>query len=29
MKITQHGFDTGEIFAQYIDWRAENPPTTS
>jgi cytochrome P450 len=25
MKITQHGFDTGEIFAQYIDWRAENP----
>jgi cytochrome P450 len=25
MKITQQGFDTGEIFAQYIDWRAENP----
>jgi cytochrome P450 len=25
MKITQHGFDTGEIFASYIDWRAENP----
>ena len=25
MKITQDGFDTGEIFAHYIDWRAENP----
>jgi cytochrome P450 len=25
MKITQHGFDTGEIFASYIDWRADNP----
>jgi cytochrome P450 len=25
MKITQDGFDTGEIFAQYIDWRAKNP----
>jgi cytochrome P450 len=25
MKITQDGFDTGEIFATYIDWRAENP----
>jgi cytochrome P450 len=25
MKITQDGFDTGEIFAQYIDWRAQNP----
>jgi cytochrome P450 len=25
MKITQDGFDTGEIFASYIDWRAENP----
>jgi cytochrome P450 len=25
MKITQDGIDTGEIFAHYIDWRAENP----
>ena len=25
MKITQDGFDTGEIFTEYIDWRAANP----
>ncbi|ORW06634.1 cytochrome P450 [Mycobacterium kyorinense] len=25
MDIAQHGFDTGEAFAQYIDWRAEHP----
>jgi cytochrome P450 len=25
MKITTEGFDTGEIFGQYIDWRAQNP----
>ncbi|WP_371685589.1 cytochrome P450 [Mycobacterium sp. MFM001] len=25
MEIAQQGFDTGEAFAQYIDWRAEHP----
>jgi cytochrome P450 len=25
MEIAQNGFDTGEAFAQYIDWRAEHP----
>lgn len=25
MKVIQDGFDSGEIFAEYIDWRAANP----
>jgi cytochrome P450 len=25
----EHGLATGEIFAAYIDWRANNPLTTS
>ncbi len=25
MTLASDGFDTGEIFAQYIDWRAEHP----
>ena len=25
MEFATHGFDTGEAFAQYIDWRAEHP----
>ncbi|HEY9313215.1 cytochrome P450 [Williamsia sp.] len=25
MKAAEEGLDTGEIFAEYIDWRAENP----
>ncbi len=25
MDLAEHGYDTGEIFAQYIEWRAEHP----
>lgn len=29
MKMASEGLDPGQVFAEYVDWRARHPPTTS